>query len=95
MQAQIFHSLDDPALVALLKIGAVGVIPTDTVYGLVCQASDEAAVERIFRSVKPRERKPGTIIAATAGQIVDLGIKRRYVQAVVHIWPGTSGIPHP
>ena len=45
MQAQIFHSLDDPALAALLKTGAVGVIPTDTVYGLVCQASDEAAVE--------------------------------------------------
>ena len=95
MQAQIFHSLDDPALVALLKTGAVGVIPTDTVYGLVCQASDEAAVERIFRSVKPRERKPGTIIAATTGQIVDLGIKRRYVQAVEHFWPGAISIELP
>jgi L-threonylcarbamoyladenylate synthase len=80
----------------LLKPGAVGVIPTDTVYGIVARAADESAVERIFMEIKPRDRKPGTIVAASIDQLVDLGIKRRYLTAVEQFWPGAISveIPH-
>ena len=60
---QIFKGLDDPKLVAVLQSGAVGVMPTDTVYGLVCQATNESSVARLY-ALKARENKPGTIIAA-------------------------------
>jgi L-threonylcarbamoyladenylate synthase len=36
----------------LQKPGAVGVIPTDTVYGLVARANDKAAVERLYELKK-------------------------------------------
>jgi L-threonylcarbamoyladenylate synthase len=92
---QLFKTLSDPALATLLKSGKVGVIPTDTVYGLVCRAADEAAVDRLYE-LKHREHKPGTIIAADVQQLVDLGIKARYLKAVEQFWPGAVSveIPH-
>lgn len=39
-----------------LKDGKVLVCPTDTVYGLVCDAANKKAVERIFK-IKKRDRK--------------------------------------
>jgi L-threonylcarbamoyladenylate synthase len=79
----------------LLVPGAVGVIPTDTVYGLVARAADEAAVARLYE-LKHRELKPGTVIAASIDQLVELGIKRRYLTAVEQFWPGAVSveIPH-
>ncbi len=78
-----------------IKAGAVGVIPTDTVYGVVASARNPEAVERLYK-LKSRENKPGTIIAASIDQLVELGIKRRYLKAVEQFWPGSVSveIPH-
>lgn len=85
----------EEAIAKLKKTGAVGVIPTDTVYGLVARAADETAVGRLY-VLKSRENKPGTIIAANIEQLVELGIKRRYLTAVEQFWPGAISveIPH-
>jgi len=42
-------------IVSALKNGAVLVLPTDTVYGLVCDATNNEAVEKIFR-IKQRDK---------------------------------------
>ena len=83
----IFKSLQDKQLVAELLSGKVGVIPTDTVYGLVCLARDQPAVARLY-GLKAREAKPGTFIAANIDQLAALGIKRSYLKAVEQFWPG-------
>lgn len=88
---QIFRSLHDPKLIKSVQNGAVGVLPTDTVYGLVCSAKDEKAVERLY-SLKSREHKPGTVIAATVEQLAQLGLKARYLKAVEHFWPGAISV---
>lgn len=75
----------------LLRAGNVGVIPTDTVYGLVCQAADQAAVARLY-ALKAREHKPGTVVAASIEQLVELGIKARYLKAVEEYWPNPLSI---
>jgi tRNA threonylcarbamoyl adenosine modification protein (Sua5/YciO/YrdC/YwlC family) len=75
----------------LLQPGAVGVIPTDTVYGLVARAADPVAVARLY-ALKDREHKPGTIIAASIDQLVTLGIKRRYVTSIADFWPGAVSV---
>ena len=78
-----------------LKVeGAVGIIPTDTVYGVVAQATDPAAVQRLYR-LKHREGKPGTIIAASLQQLEELGLKHRYVKAVEQYWPGALSVVIP
>ncbi len=75
----------------LQKPGAIGVIPTDTVYGVVARAADPQAVERLYR-LKAREHKPGTIIAANIDQLSSLGLKHRYLKAVEQFWPGAVSI---
>lgn len=77
-----------------LKAGAIGVIPTDTVYGVAARANDEEAVARLYR-LKNREGKPGTLVAASIDQLVELGLKRRYLKAVEQFWPGAVSVVIP
>lgn len=76
------------------KPGAIGVIPTDTVYGVVARAADEAAVARLYE-LKKRDDKPGTLIAANIGQLEELGLKHRYLKAVEEFWPGAVSVVIP
>lgn len=78
----------------LRKPGAIGVIPTDTVYGVVARAADEAAVARLYR-LKNRDDKPGTLIAADIKQFEEIGLKHRYVKAVEQFWPGAVSVVIP
>jgi L-threonylcarbamoyladenylate synthase len=85
------QSLKDPQLVELLDAGKVGVMPSDTIYGVMCRAADEQAVKRLY-ALKKREKKPGTIIAASVDQLVELGFKARYVKAVEQYWPNPLSV---
>lgn len=89
-----FSDISDDALASLLKDGGIGVLPTDTVYGLVCVAANEQAVKRLY-ALKQRESKPGTLIAANIDQLVKLGFTRRYLKAVEEFWPGAVSIEQP
>lgn len=70
-------------------------MPTDTVYGLVCAARHEGAVQRLY-ALKNRRAMPGTLIAASLDQLVGLGIKAKYLKPVAELWPGAVSveIPH-
>ena len=78
----------------LIVNGGVGVIPTDTLYGVVAQAKNQEAVNRLY-DLKSRHKKPGTIIAANIEQLVELGITRRYLKAVEGYWPGKVSVVIP
>lgn len=92
--AAVFSTIDDEGLVALLQRGAIGILPTDTLYGLVCTASQQAAVEHLYRA-KNRNNKPGTVIAANIDQLVGLGLKKRYLKAIQQYWPGPVSVVVP
>lgn len=74
-----------------VNLSTVGVIPTDTVYGVVAKAYDPIAVERLYQ-LKSRENKPGTLIAANLEQLEQLGLKHRYLKAVEQFWPGAVSV---
>lgn len=74
--------------------GAIGIIPTDTVYGVVARVADQAAVQRLY-ALKHREDKPGTVIAASVEQLEQLGLKHRYLKAVEQYWPGALSVVIP
>ncbi len=90
----IFTSLVDPELTKLLRSGAVGVLLTDTVYGLVGRALDIEASSRVI-DLKGRAHKPGTLIAASGDQLVELGIKRESIRTAERFWPGAVSIVLP
>lgn len=75
----------------LKQEGAIAVIPTDTVYGVVARAEDKTAVDRLYE-LKKRENKPGTLIAANIDQLEAIGLKRRYMTAVKQYWPGAVSV---
>lgn len=91
---RVFTSLNDDELVKLLKNGAVGVMPTDTIYGLVCAADNEAAVRRLY-DIKHRARQPGTTIAASIEQLRALGFPLRSLRAVEQLWPNALSVEMP
>jgi L-threonylcarbamoyladenylate synthase len=78
-------------LITNLASGQVGVLPTDTLYGLVCAAHNPEAVARLY-ALKSREQKPGTVIAASLEQLQELGLKRRYLTAVEQYWPASLSV---
>jgi len=89
--AQVITNLEDASLIDLLKNGAVGVVPSDTVYGLMASAHDEVAVARLY-ALKLRDQNPGTIIAANITQLEALGLKARYLHAVEQYWPNPLSV---
>lgn len=89
--AKIFNSVADPKLIQMIKSGAIGVIPTDTVYGLVGAASIELAIKKLY-SVKSRKRQPGTTIAASPSQLIALGFPADKVIAGEKYWPNAISI---
>jgi tRNA threonylcarbamoyl adenosine modification protein (Sua5/YciO/YrdC/YwlC family) len=87
------NNLQD-AVGPLMRGGAVGVMPTDTVYGLVARAADRQAVARLY-ALKHREHKPGTVIAASVEQLMELGVEERYLRRVAHWWPAEVSVETP
>lgn len=82
-----FNNLLDPRLFELVDGGAVGVILTDTVYGLVAKAASQDAVTKLY-AVKPRESAPGTIIAASVDDLAHIGFRRPDLARANKFWPG-------
>lgn len=83
--------MHEESIAKLMRTAAVGVLPTDTVYGLVARASDQAAVARLYK-LKSRQNKPGTLIASSIDQLVELGIKYRYLKAVEQFFYKTVSV---
>jgi L-threonylcarbamoyladenylate synthase len=88
----VTKSLSDKKLIEAIRGGGVGVLPTDTVYGLVCRAADETAVASLYKLKDRLGDKPGTVIAASIDQLVELGVTARYLKAVEQFWPNPISI---
>lgn len=82
-------SLEDAA--EQLRGGNVGVLPTDTVYGLVAVAANQSAVEKIY-SIKRRPSQPGTIIAASVIQLQQLGFPAQELSIANNYWPNSVSV---
>ena len=91
MKPKIFTNLADPQLAAMINRGAIGVIPTDTVYGLVAQASSQAAIAKMY-AVKKREHQAGTTIGASVEQFVALGFPTAPLMAAQQYWPASLSV---
>lgn len=89
--ARHFASLLDPELISLIDSGAIGVIPTDTVYGLVAKASNEQAVTRLYQT-KRRELPPGTMISSSIRAFAELGFNQEQLELSYQYWPASISI---
>lgn len=88
---RFFTSLANPELAELIIAGAVGVVPTDTVYGLVAKADRKTAIDKLY-ATKPRHLQPGTIIGASAEQFHQLGFLLKDIKKAEQYWPNPISV---
>jgi len=82
----------DERVTELLSSGAVGLVPSDTIYGLSCQALNKVAVERL-RKIKERdEHKPFIVLISNTKMLDLLSIKQSEVELAEKYWPGALTI---
>ncbi len=81
------HIVTTDTAIEMLHQGSIGVMPTDTVYGLVARAYDKKAVARLY-ALKQREHKPGSIVANNIEQVLALGTPKESIEIVKQWWPG-------
>ena len=76
-------------IVKMIKQGKVLVFPTDTVYGLVCDATNKKAVEKIFKIKKRSKKKPIPIFVKNLKQAKELAqIDKNQEKFLKSAWPG-------
>lgn len=72
-------AIKEGEIVGKIREGALFIYPTDTIYGLGCNASDSAAVKRL-RKLKRRSNKPLSVIAPSKSWIMrNFETKKAYV----------------
>lgn len=79
-----------------LKEGKVGVIPTDTIYGISCLAFDEKAVRRVKKQ-KNRKDEPFIVLISKSKDLDLFGIKPSNFQKekLKSFWPGPVSVIFP
>jgi len=78
----------------ILKNGGIGILPTDTIYGIVASALDEGAVLKVYELRKRNPEKPFIILISSYGDLDLFGVELSApVKKVLDkIWPGKVSV---
>jgi len=78
----------------ILKSGGIGVMPTDTIYGLVGSALSKKTVLRIYKVRQRDLRKPFIVLIGSLGDLKKFGVKLnpRHLAFLRKIWPGPVSV---
>jgi L-threonylcarbamoyladenylate synthase len=82
----------DREVARLLIMGGVGVLPTDTVYGLSAQALNKNAVEKVHKLKDRSEHKPFIILISNLEMLDLLSITQIPIAMVNKYWPGPLSV---
>jgi L-threonylcarbamoyladenylate synthase len=80
-------------VVAALRRGEPVVLPTDTVYGLCCEATSRASTERLYALKRRDLSQPSALVAATVDDL--LAAVPELDRAQVRTGPFTCILPNP
>jgi L-threonylcarbamoyladenylate synthase len=92
---KVFHNITDPEVTAMLRRGAVGVLPTDTLYGVVASTAFPDAIQRLY-DVRHRSSLKGCItLIADKGQASHVAWDDATRKLADTYWPGPVSIVLP
>ncbi len=85
------------AIIAQLKEGSIGILPTDTLYGIVAPALNQKAVERVYAVKGRRPDKPCIILISEISDLGQFGINpdMQTADILTSLWPGPISIVLP
>jgi O-6-methylguanine DNA methyltransferase len=78
----------------LLKEGAIGVIPTDTIYGICASAFNRKSVEKVYKLRKRNPNKPCIILISSFDDLKKFNVKLNFWQRKIleKLWPGKISV---
>ncbi|MBI2038320.1 MAG: threonylcarbamoyl-AMP synthase [Candidatus Nealsonbacteria bacterium] len=85
------ETMEIDLVVKAIKGGKVVLAPTDTVYGLICDATNKKAVEKIFKIKKRPKNKPVPVFVSDiemAKKIAEIDAKQE--KFLKTVWPGAT-----
>jgi len=84
----------DKQVIETLKDGGIGVLPTDTIYGVVGSVLNKEAIESIYPLLNRDTQKPMVIIIGRVKDLSIFGIKinRKFKKKLKEFWPGKVSI---
>lgn len=84
-------------LVEAIKAGKIGILPTDTLYGLVGSALSPQAVEKIYAIRERSGQKPFIILISSSAELkkFDIKINKKSEELLKKIWPGKVSVIFP
>jgi L-threonylcarbamoyladenylate synthase len=88
------EDLDWMKAAMLLKEGAIGVIPTDTVYGICTSAFNKKSVEKVYKLRKRNPNKPCIILISSLEDLKKFNIRLTLWQKKIleKLWPGKISV---
>jgi len=93
MQTLKIKQINLKEIVKSIKQGKVIICPTDTVYGLIADATNKKAVKKIFRIKKRSLKKPIPIFVKDLKQAKKLAkINEKQKKILKSIWPGKATV---
>jgi len=92
--AKVFKAILSQGLPAIIRNGGVGVIPTDTIYGLAGKALDEKVVERIYEIKGRKPDKPLIILISALKdlELFNIALDNKVRKMLSKYWPGKVSI---
>ncbi|MFA6430490.1 MAG: L-threonylcarbamoyladenylate synthase [Candidatus Paceibacterota bacterium] len=83
--------------IEVLKNGGIGVIPTDTIYGIVCSVFKKEALERIFEVKGRDENKPPVVVISDVEDLkkFNIEISDEASKFINKYWPGKMSVIFP
>ena len=80
-----------------LRDRGVGVLPTDTLYGIVGSARRPATVRRIYKLRKRNPKKPMIILVASIADLRSFGVRldKTTRKKLARVWPGPVSVVLP
>lgn len=76
-----------------IKKGKVIVCPTDTIYGLVCDAANKKAVDKIFKIKKRARKKPLPVFVKNLESAESIAkINKKQERFLKSVWPGKTTV---
>lgn len=74
-----------------IKRGEIGIIPTDTIYGIVCSALSKQSVEKLYKIRKRNKKKPVIVLIGSVNdlKLFNVSIPKKIIN---NYWPGRVSI---
>lgn len=87
----IFPDISSPKLIEHIAAGAIGVLRTDTQYGIVARSDSQEAVERVFAVKHRTPTKPPIVLISRIEQMYD-PLPEGIDPTIGDLWPGPNSV---